>query len=152
MTVEGQKFYPGERATAEQVLELAREYRQAAEKLVECGRRRQPLSRAPFRMVAIHAVELYLNALLLAAGQPAGRVRGLHHDLGSRTALALGEGLQLRKRTVLHLETLSKTREYLLTRYDPEPSVTSELNRLLATLTEVSEKVPLWIARSRAKV
>ena len=151
MTVEGQRFYPDERATAEQVLHLAREYRQAAEKLVECGRRREPLSRAPFRMVAIHAIELYLNALLLAAGRPAGKVRGLHHDLGVRTALAIGVGLRLRKRTVQHLETLSETREYLLTRYDPEASMPSEVNRLLATLTEVSEKVPLWIATSRAK-
>lgn len=152
MTIEGQKFYPGERATAEQVVQLASEYRQAAEKLMECGRRGQPLSRAPFRMVAIHAIELYLNALLLAAGRPAEKVRGLHHDLGVRTELALGEGLQLRKRTVQHLQTLSETREYLLTRYDPAASAASELNRLVATLTEVSEKVTFWVASSRTDV
>ena len=151
MTAEGHKFYPGERATAEQVLQLAREYRQAAEKLIECGRRRQPLSLAPLRMVAIHAIELYLNALLLAAGRPAGQVRGLHHDLGRRSELAIEFGLPLRKRTVAHLGTLSETREYLLTRYDPEASAASQVNRLMATLAEVSEKVPLWISSSRTK-
>lgn len=151
MTVEGQKFYPGERATAAQVLQLAREYGQAAEKLAECGRRHQPLSRAPFRMVAIHAIELHLNALLLAAGRPAGQVRGLHHDLRARTELAIGLGFHLRKRTVEHLAKLSETREYLLTRYDPEASAASQVNRLIATLAEVSEKVPLWIASSQAK-
>ena len=101
-------------------------------------------------MVAIHAIELYLNALLLAAGQPASKVRGLHHDLRIRTAMALKEGLQLRKRTVLHLEALSETREYLLVRYDPEASAASQVNRLMATLTEVSEKAQLLIATSRA--
>lgn len=151
MTIEGQKFYPGETATPEQIIQLASEYRRAAEELLQSGRRGQPLSRAPFRMVAIHAIELYLNALLLAAGHTAGKVRGLQHDLGARTQLALATKLHLKKRTMHHLQTLTQTREYLLTRYDPAASTASELNRLSATLTEIAEKVTLVIGPTRAK-
>jgi hypothetical protein len=89
MSVEGQKFsYPGAVATPSQVLSLAEEYRQAAHALLPTGRRRQPLSRAPYRLVAIHSLELHLNALLLATGHPTAKVRGLQHDFATRTELA----------------------------------------------------------------
>ncbi|MBK8860887.1 MAG: hypothetical protein IPN48_08170 [Sphingomonadales bacterium] len=145
MTIEGHKFYPGEEATPEQVLRLANEYELAARQLAQCGRRGEPLSRSPFRLLAIHAIELYLNAFLLAAGQPAGNVRGLQHDLFARAELASAQRLQFRKRTTDHLRQLSRSREYLLTRYDPLASGVSELNRLMATLTETSEKVTAWM-------
>ena len=141
MTVEGQKFYPGETATAEQITVLANEYRRAADLLLKSGRSGAPLSRAPFRMAAIHPIELYLNAFLLAAKHTPGEVRRLQHDLAVRTELALSMKLPLRKRTVRHLQTLSQTREFLITRYDPAASAASELNRLAATLAEVAEKV-----------
>lgn len=141
MSIEGQKFYPGDTASPQQVLRLAHEYRFAADALLLTGRRRQPLSRAPYRLVAIHAIELYLNALLLSAGHPSAKLRALNHDLASRTQFALGAKLTLRKRTLSHLQRLSQTREYLSTRYDPAASATSELNRIAATLTEVAEKV-----------
>lgn len=147
MTLEGQKFYPGEAATPEQILALANEYRRAADVLVGNGRRGSPLSHAPYRLVAIHAIELYLNALLLATGQSSATLRGLHHNLSARIELALGVKLSLRKRTLEHLESLSQTREYLTTRYDPATSAGSELNRLAATLSEVAEKVGLAIDR-----
>jgi HEPN domain-containing protein len=141
MSIEGQKFYPGETATPQQILVLANEYRRAAGALSLTGRRREPLSRARYRFVAIHAIELYLNALLLAGGHPSAKLRGLHHDLGSRTQFALSAKLTLRKRTLRHLQSLSESREYLITRYDPAASAASELNRLAATLEEVAEKV-----------
>lgn len=119
MTVEGQKFYPGETATAEQINVLANEYQRAADLLLKSGRSGAPLSRAPFRMAAIHSIELYLNAFLLSAKHTPGKVRRLQHDLAARTELALSMKLPLRKRTVRHLQTLSQTREFLITRYDP---------------------------------
>lgn len=146
MTVEGQKFYPGESATPRQIAALANEYRLAANALLQTGRRGVPLSRAPYRFVAIHAIELYLNALLLAGGCPSVALRKMHHDLTTRSALAVDQ-LRLRKRTLAHLATLSATREYLTTRYAPEPSAASELNRLAATLAEVAEKVSAAIER-----
>src|SRR4051812_7281639 len=147
MSVEGQKFYPGAVATPSQVLSLAEEYRQAAHALLSTGRRKQPLSRAPYRLVAIHSLELHLNALLLAAGHPMAKVRGLQHDFATRTDLAIAAGLRLKARTILHLRGLSKTREYLITRYDPGLSAASQLNRLAATLEEVAEKVATLIKR-----
>ena len=123
------------------MLRLADEYRQAAHALLPIGRRRQPLSRAPYRLVAIHAVELHLNALLLTTGLPTARIRGLQHDFATRTELAIAAGLNLRRRTILHLRGLSETREYLITRYDPGLTAASQLNRLAATLEEVAEKV-----------
>lgn len=150
MSVEGHSFYPGETATPAQILLLADEYRIAAEALLSIGRRGVPLSRAPYRLVAIQAIELYFNALLLHAGHPANSLRGLQHDLAKRTQLAVGMKLILRRRTVTHLESLSQTREYLITRYDPAQSAASQLNRLAATLTKVADKVSLLVKRTAA--
>lgn len=145
MSIEGQKFYPGEAASPQQVAALAGEYRQAADALLANGRRGEPLSLAPYRFVAIHAVELYLNAMLLLAGHSPVELRRMHHDLASRTELAVAANLRLRRRTLLHLQALSQTREYLATRYDPAASETSQLNRLAATLTEVAQKVTVFV-------
>lgn len=140
VTIDGQRLYPGENASPQLMLALAREYRQAAEALIATGRRKGPLSCAPSRFVAIHAVELHLNAALLASGQRPSALRGMRHDLALRVELAAAVGLRLRRRTLEHLLTLSSTREYLSMRYDPEASASSPLNRLSATLTEVAEK------------
>ena len=150
MSVEGQKFYPGAVATPSQMLSLAEEYRQAARALLPTGRPGQPLSRAPYRLVAIHSLELHLNALLLATGHPVAKVRGLQHDFATRTELAIAAGLRLKTRTILHLRGLSETREYLITRYDPALSAASQINRLAATLEDVAEKVATLIKRREA--
>ncbi|MCW3838179.1 hypothetical protein ACFQ1E_19250 [Sphingomonas canadensis] len=114
------------------------------------GQRRSPLSRAPYRLVANHAIELYLNAFLLAAGHSPTEIRRLQHDFGPRAGHAIGAKLVLRRRTLLHLNRLSERREYLTTRYDYAPTMTSELNRLLPSLTEVAEKVSAIVGAPRA--
>lgn len=141
MTGHSTACYPGEAATAAEVVALADEYRIAAQLLVQNGRPGEPRSRAPFRMVAIHAVELYLNAFLLRSGRTAGQVRGLQHNLAARADLAVALGLVLRKRTREHLHTMSQSREFLVTRYVPSGTSLSEINRLQATLAEVAQKV-----------
>ena len=134
--------YPGALASPSELLQLATEYHQAAKFLVTRGCRGRPTSRAPYRLVAIHAVELYLNAFLLHAGFEHGRLRSLHHDLAARADLSLQFGLQLRKRTATHLSTMVAAREYLVSRYGPElASSLSQINRLSATLDEVAGKV-----------
>lgn len=150
MSAEGQKLYPGAAASASQVLALADEYRRAADALLPTGRRRSPLSRAPYRLVAIHAIELYLNAWLLAAGHSPIEVRRLQHDFALRTERAVGTRLVLRKRTLDHLHRMSERREYLATRYDCAPAEISELNRLAASLAEVAEKVSAAVGASAA--
>jgi len=126
---------------------LAEEYRKAAHLLLQLGRRGDPLSRAPCRLSAIHAIELYLNALLLFRGQETSRIRGLQHDLAARTQMAIANGLQLRKRTAEHLSAMAGNREYLVTRYGPEMTATiSQINRLTATLDEVANKVSAMMA------
>ena|SRR6478736_443364 len=149
MNIEAQTFYPGETATAQQILMLAKEYRRAADALLQIGRKGHTPSRAPYRLVAIHAIELYLNALLLAAGHPSPTLRRLHHNLATRTELALTAKLKLRGRTTRHLQSLSQTREYLISRYDPNFSGASELNRLAATLAEVAEKVTIAVDQAK---
>jgi hypothetical protein len=134
--------YPGDLARPTDVLRLADEYRRAAGALVELGRRGDPLSRAPYRHAAIHAIELYLNALLLHAGHAPAAVRRLQHDFSARADLSIRSGLALRKRTATHLKTMAASREHLVTRYGPElTSTLSQLNRLAATLEEVATKV-----------
>lgn len=140
--------YPGGAATAAQVLELADEYRRGAAALLPSGRPGRPLSRLPHRLLAIQAIELYLNAYLLARGHPPATVRGLQHGLEMRGALAAAAGLRLRARTAAHLAALDAGREYLVSRYAPERAgETSQLNRLVATLEEVARKTaapPTW--------
>lgn len=121
------------------MLRLAEEYKNAALLLMQLARRGDPLSRAPFRLNAIHAIELYLNALLLHLGHEPSRIRGMQHDLTTRTALAIANGLKLRKRTEAHLSTMTGNREYVVSRYGPEMTATiSQINRLTATLDEVA--------------
>lgn len=141
MTDQAIVCYPGEAANAAEVVALANEYRIAAHLLVQNGRSGEPRSRAPFRMVAIHAVELYLNAFLLQSGHSAGYVRGLQHNLAARADLAVQLGLVLRKRTREHLHAMSQSREFLVTRYVPSGTSLSEINRMQATLTEVAQKL-----------
>lgn len=141
--------YPGGTASIEQVLDLAREYHRAAQVLLDNRRKGHPLSLAPFRLAAIHALELYLNALLRHEGHAPPEIRGLQHDLALRSELVQQSGLTLRKRTAAHLEALAKTREYLVTRYDPElVKAASHINRLMATLEEVSQKTTARIGKA----
>ncbi|MEZ6012129.1 MAG: hypothetical protein R3C08_09705 [Hyphomonas sp.] len=134
--------YPGDSAEPSALISLADEYRESAILLMSRGRRGAPLSWAPARLVAIHAIELYLNAFLIKAGYTPADIRGLQHDFDRRTAYALDAGLTLRRRTAAHLNSLHANREYLGARYGPEQANTwSQLNRLLATLEEVSSKV-----------
>ena len=141
MNLDAPPTYPGQHATPGDLLRLAGAYRAASSELRRLGRRGSTLSRAPYRMVTIHAIELYLNAFLLARGYPPARIRGLQHDLGARMELAAGARLALRRRTLDHLQSISQSREYLLTRYDPGFARVSEINRLEATLAEIATKV-----------
>jgi hypothetical protein len=139
---ENSKMHPGGSATAEQIFRLAEEYRKAAHLLLQLGRRGAPLSHAPCRLSAIHAIELYLSALLLFKGHETSRIRGLQHNVAARTELAIASGLRLRQRTAAHLSAMTGNREYLVTRYGPEMTATiSQINRLTATLDEVAAKV-----------
>jgi HEPN domain-containing protein len=134
--------YPGELANSAELLHLAEQYRAASQVIHKLGRAGDPLSLAPYRLNAIHAIELYLSALLLHAGHEPSRVRGLQHDLVARAELAAASGLKLRLRTLSHLRSLADTREYLISRYAPEATtMLSQVNRLAATLEEVAKKV-----------
>ncbi len=144
--------YPGEMASAAQVQALADEYRKASDMLREFNQKGQPLALAPYRLIAIHAIELYLNAFLLRRGHAAEEIRGLQHDLSARADLALGDGLKLRDKTAKHLRSLSEAREYLVTRYDPDlAGATPQLNRLWATLKDVAKKVATAATLAPAK-
>ena len=133
--------YPGESATDKQILRLAEVYRKAAHVLLKQEPRGDPLSLAPCRLLAIHAIELYLNALLLHKGHKASDIRGMQHSLAERSKHAIASGLKLRKRTADHLAAMEENREYLVTRYSPEMTATvSQINRLTATLEEVANK------------
>lgn len=134
--------YPGSNASAEDVILLATEYHHAALTLLQKARKGKPLSRAPSRLCAIHAIELYLNAFLLCLGDTPEQIRSRQHDLTERATLAADRGLRLRKKTAEHLMKMSEGREYLVSRYGPEMASTlSEINRLMATLEEVGKKV-----------
>lgn len=127
---------------------MAVAYHAAAKALLPSGKKGSHHSRAPWRLIAIHATELYLNALLLHFGQTAAEIRGLQHNMGSRAERAIAKGLVLRKRTASHLASIGTNREYLVVRYSPElDAKLSQINRLNATLDELAEKVTELIGR-----
>jgi hypothetical protein len=103
-------------------------------------------------MVAIHAIELYLNALLLHSGLDAKAIRGLQHNLAARAERAGAVRLGLRKRTLSHLQSLSDRREFLTTRYEPGEASLSELNRLQATMSEIATKVSAMVEGPKVEV
>lgn len=137
-----QDDYPGSAASAWQILTLAHEYHNSCVHLMSRFEGDELQALAPARLLAIHAIELYLNALMLEAGDSPQMVRGLQHDLAGRTKRAIECGLVLRAKTAAHLARLTSGREYLAARYGPELlGSQSELNRLTATLKEVSHRV-----------
>lgn len=115
MSIEGQAIYPGGTPRPLDVLALADEYRRAASALLPIGRQRPPLSRAPFCLLAVHAIELCLNAHLLATGHSPIAVRRLQHDLALKAQCAVGAKRVLKRRTLGHLARLSERRECLTT-------------------------------------
>lgn len=129
----------GKKASVRDVLNLAAQYRAAAAKVGESPSRGKHL---PQRLLALHAIELYLDALLQAKGHDHQTIREFQHDPGERARIAVAEGLVLRKRTLAHLATLSSSTEYLVAKYAPELNSTlSQVNRVMATLEEISRKV-----------
>lgn len=144
--------YPGDSATVEQVLKLAGAYRDAARLLEQQGSRKHTIARAPLHLTAIHAIELYLNALLLHADGEQSEVRALQHCLKERAKQANRAGLQLRKKTHNHLLAMAHKREYLVTRYEPDlEAAISNITRLMTTLDEVSKKVTRKIGDAEAQ-
>lgn len=134
------------------MLSLAEEYRRASAVLHKLHKKGQPLSLVPFRLTTIHAIELYLSAMLLAHGRQPREIRALGHDLLKRAQLAQGFGLNLRKRTVEHLGSLCANREYLVSRYAPELGRPAfHVNQLLATLDDVAEKTSVIVEAAEPK-
>ncbi|GCA49900.1 hypothetical protein KGO5_02346 [Sinorhizobium sp. KGO-5] len=128
---------------------MATQYRGAAVKLSAGSTKPYHI---PQRLLALHAIELYLNALLRAKGVDHETIRDIRHDLGESTRMAVAAGLVLRKRTVAHLGTLSSSTEYLVVRYAPElTSTLSQVNRVMATLDELSQKVPRMVKAARGR-
>jgi hypothetical protein len=131
--------YPGKAAGVRGILNLAKQYQDSAKKLGESSSKS---NQAPRRLLALHAMELYLNAFLIAKGVDPAAICGLQHDLGKRARLASEAGLVLRKRTVAHLATLSSRNEYDAIKYALElMSTLSQVNRVMATVDELSRKV-----------
>ncbi|KAA1184873.1 hypothetical protein FP026_03385 [Rhizobium tropici] len=131
--------HPGKAAGVGSILNLATQYQDAARKLGEGSSKLNPASQ---RLLALHAMELYLNAFLLAKGVDPTTICGFRHDLDQRTRIASEAGLVLRKRTLAHLATLSADNEYHIIRYAGEHASTlSQLNRVMATVDELSRKV-----------
>lgn len=150
MSIEGQKFYPGDAATADELLQLAREYRQAATHLASTGRRKAPWSLWPYRLAAIQSVELYLDAYLLRNGHRPAQVRAMQHDLDERVRAADKFKLNLKKRTREQLRRITEAREYLIVRYGPEQRGTlSPPNLMQSILDDVANKVEAALSREQ---
>ncbi len=142
--------YPSDRATAEQILLLAQSYRHAAQSLV--AKKGTAISRAPCRFLALHAIELYQDALLLKHGHKAAAIRKTQHNIAMRAEMAAAGGLILRRKTVEHLSAATAQREYMQMRYsDDMPATLANLNRILATLEELAEKITAMVQPAKAQ-
>jgi len=134
--------------TPQELANLARSFSEATDKLLGLCKKGKPLTHAPYRFAAIHAIELYLTAYLQLNNHEPKTIRKLQHNLEERTARATEAGLKLRKRTIAHLGELTSTREYVETRYQPTALKNlTQPNRLIATLKDVEDKVMKVVAR-----
>lgn len=143
-TIEKVNPYPGATATSQETVDLAAAFRASAATLLaaKANHKHASFDLSPFRLCALHAIELYLRAFLLAQGYQCETIRAMHHNVAEHAALAEKNGLVLRRKTANHLAALVQNREYLVSRYETdEQRALSQLNRLLATLNEVSTKV-----------
>lgn len=139
----------GKTVSVRDVMNLAAQYRASAIKL---GKASSKPNHFPQRLLALHAIELYLDALLRAKGLDHQTIREYQHDLGERARIAVAAGLVLRKRTLAHLVMLSSATEYLVVRYAPERTSTlSQVNRVMATLEEVSRRVPMMVMAAKVR-
>ncbi|MGV2186551.1 hypothetical protein [Rhizobium rhizogenes] len=82
--------YPGKAAGVRGILNLAKQYQDAASKL---GEGSSTPNQAPRRLLALHALELYLDAFLLAKGVNTATIGGFRHDLRELTRVASEAGL-----------------------------------------------------------
>ncbi|MEO6299290.1 MAG: hypothetical protein ABIV25_08790 [Paracoccaceae bacterium] len=106
-----------------------------------------PLSRAPARLCAIHAIELHLSAFLRQEGVSPIEIRRTHHSLAKMSEYSAIGLLKLQTKTSAYLVSMTGNREYLISRYGPELVAThSELNRLTMTLVEVMTKVKTYLS------
>ncbi|WP_092424351.1 hypothetical protein [Devosia crocina] len=140
--------YPGSACTPIELVNLAVEFETAAMEVLKNYKHGRTISAAPFRLLCIHAIELYLNAFLRQCGEPSSDIRSLQHNLSARLALTDKHGLVLKAKTKQHLESMSTNREYLTSRYAPDAQMLSQLNRLQATLLEVRGKVTSRLKRA----
>lgn len=134
--------------TPQELANLARSFSEATDKLLGLCKKGKPLTHAPYRFAAIHAIELYLTAYLQLNNHEPKTIRGLQHDLAKRTDHATKAGLKLRKRTIAHLRQLTSNREYVETRYHPAAMKNlTQPNAIIATLKDVEDKVMKVVAR-----
>lgn len=134
--------YPAVDASPLDLCRLADAYRAAAVAAADAVDHAAPHATAPVRLLALHAIELYLTAFLVSRGSTGADARRLGHDLRARADLAASAGLVLRRRTVDHLAEVGRDREYLALRYGPERLPRPfHANRLVSTLGEVAAKV-----------
>ena len=140
-------YYPGDGMDARKTLALAAEFDGASQVL------RKAKFWAPYRLAALHAIELYLSAFLRKHGLENEIIRKTGHQFCAKTTLAREHGLLLRAKTQAHLSNLTCKREYLITRYDASmlPTLT-ELTRIDATLREIATKVTSTVEARSARI
>lgn len=133
---------PGDNATPQDVLVLANQYRSAFENLRRPKGAAAKALIAPAHLCAIHAIELYLHALLRQEGTPYPALRDHHHKLADMVTYECVAELNLRTKTIQHLKTMTDSREYVVVRYAPEMKhKRSNPTQVEATLKDIADKV-----------
>ena len=147
-----QSSYPGDGASVEEVLALARSYAAAARRLLSTKPMPKLVARAPAHLCAVHAIELYLHAFLKHRGTIHSELRSMHHNVADMLDRAVKEGLVVDARTVEHIGRLVGKREYLVSRYAPDRLADlSHPDRILASLKAIGDHVPSAIRSHSAK-
>lgn len=131
--------------TYREILTLATRYKDAA---IQLGCASPKQAGLPLRLLALRSIGFYLDGLLLAKGFDHATIRGLEQDLAERSRIAVDIGLVLRKRTAAHLFILSSSGECRIITHGLALGPLSQINRVMATLDEVSRKVPTVLRAS----
>ncbi len=139
---DGATPYPGSETDPRKLFELAGTYRLAFDTLCDQMQKGPGGLHSPASFCGIHAIELYLQALLRMDGVCPVEARGFRHRLSDIAAHPSVAALALRKRTRDHLCSITQSREYLVVRYAPDlKAERSQRNQIEASLEDLARKI-----------
>jgi HEPN domain-containing protein len=142
--------YPGDHIDGVALLGMAKSYHEAADRLRAALTPCKNGDYAPWRLLALHAIELYLSAAMLRHDHDMAVVRSSSHDLEKKLNLLLKDGMRFSEKTCHVLRLVSQDRHYVRARYAPDMvKEMMPITRLNAALSDVAALMSRQVVPAR---